>query len=400
MRLLIVCGTRPEAVKLAPVIHQAAKTPGLVCRVCVTGQHREMLRQVLNFFRIEPDYDLRVMRDNQDLAALTGRILHALAPVLDSERPDIAMVQGDTVTSFAAALAAFYARIPVAHVEAGLRTHDLSAPFPEEGLRQLTARLAAIHFAPAARNMRALVAEGIPADRIVVTGNTVVDAVLFARKKLAASPLSPLRAHLTDAQIERVRNSPRVIMVTAHRRENFGGGLRNICVALRAIAESHPEVLIVYPVHPNPNVARAVERYLSGCSNILLTGPLDYPAFVCLMDASYFIVTDSGGVQEEAPSLGKPVLVLREATEREEAIETGQVRLVGADPLRIVAAARELLTSQASYRRMVSHTNPYGDGQAAARIVNRVLACVGLQPAAGPPLRPLEDGELKFTAAR
>jgi UDP-N-acetylglucosamine 2-epimerase (non-hydrolysing) len=373
LKLLIIFGTRPEAIKLAPVIQQAANTPGLECRICVTGQHRAMLRQVLDFFQIEPDYDLRVMRENQDLAGLTARILRALAPVLDSERPDVVVVQGDTVTCFAAALAAFYARIPVAHIEAGLRTHDLSAPFPEEGLRQLTARLAAVHFAPTTRNMRMLIAEGVPADRIVVTGNTVIDALLLARKKLHKSGFAALSVYMTDEQIGRMHNAARIIMVTAHRRENFGARLRDICSALCTISESEPEALIVYPVHPNPNVAAAAKEFLSGCPNVLLTEPLDYPAFVCLMDASYFIITDSGGVQEEAPSLGKPVLVLRDVTEREEALETGQVRLVGTNPERIVAAARELLTSEVIYRRMVSCTNPYGNGQAASQIVKWML---------------------------
>lgn len=338
-----------------------------------------MLSQVLDFFGIAPDYQLNTMRKDQDLGGLTARILHALGPVLDRERPDMVMVQGDTVSSFAAALAAFYARIPVAHVEAGLRTGDLSAPFPEEGLRQLTARLAAIHFAPTERNRRMLLAEGIAADRIVVTGNTVVDALLFAREKLTASPLSPLRACLTAEQFERLRNSRRIVMVTAHRREHFGEGLQRICLALRAIAEKHPEALLVYPVHLNPNVAQTAGKSLSGCANVLLTGPLDYPAFVSLMDASYLIVTDSGGVQEEAPTLGKPVLLLREVTERREAVESGHVRLVGADPARIVAAAHDLLTSGISYRRMVARKNPYGDGHAASRIIERLLA--GREPA-------------------
>lgn len=333
-----------------------------------------MLSQVLHFFGIAPDYQLNTMRKGQDLSRLTARILHALAPVLDRERPEMVMVQGDTVSSFAAALAAFYARIPVAHVEAGLRTDDLSAPFPEEGLRQLTARLTAVHFAPAESNRRALLAEGIAEDRIVVTGNTVVDALLFARKKLAASPVSPLRACLKPEQFERLRNSRRIVMVTAHRREHFGEGLHKICRALRAIAENHPEALLVYPVHLNPHVAHTVEKLLSGCANILLTGPLDYPAFVSLMEASYLIVTDSGGVQEEAPTLGKPVLLLRERTERREAVESGQVRVVGTDPERIAAAARDLLTSAISYRRMISRKNPYGDGHAASRIVDRLLA--------------------------
>lgn len=333
-----------------------------------------MLSQALDFFGIAPDYHLNAMRENQDLPGLTARILQSLAPVLARERPEMVMVQGDTVSSFAAALAAFYARIPVAHVEAGLRTYDLSAPFPEEGLRQLTARLAATHFAPTEGNRRALLAEGIAADRIVVTGNTVVDALLFARKKLSASPLSPLRAYLTDQQFERVRNAPRLLMVTAHRREHFGAGLRKICLALRAIADNHPEALLVYPVHPNPNVTSMVGELLSGCANILLTRPLDYPAFVSLMETSYLIITDSGGVQEEAPTLGKPVLLLREATERREAVESGQVRIVGTDPQCIVAAVHELLTSEVGYRRMIARINPYGDGYAASRIVNCLLA--------------------------
>lgn len=373
MNILIVCGTRPEAIKLAPVIRQAGKTPGLVYRVCSTGQHREMLDQALDFFNIRPNYDLRLMRPNQNPAGLTARILQALAPVLDTARPDMVVVQGDTVTTFAAALAAFYARIPVAHIEAGLRTNDLSAPFPEEAFRQLTARLAAIHFAPCERNRCALLAEGIPAHRIVVTGNTAIDAVLLAQKELRRAAVSPLRAYLTEKQLERLGNS-RVVMVTAHRRESFGAPLRDICRALRAVAQSDPGVLIVFPVHPNPNVARTVKECLSGSSNVLLTPPLDYAAFVSLMCMSYFILTDSGGVQEEAPSLGKPVLLLRDTTERREAVETGQVRIVGTDPQRVVAAARELLGSGAAYRRMISPVNPYGDGRAASRILKHLLA--------------------------
>lgn len=340
-----------------------------------------MLDQVLGFFGIVPDYDLGLMRKNQDLGGLTARMLNALAPVFDSAQPDMVMVQGDTLTSFAASLAAFYARIPVAHVEAGLRTYDLAAPFPEEGLRQLTARLAAIHFAPTAKDMRALIAEGIPASRILVTGNTVVDAVLLGLRKLQTLPVPPLRAYVTEKQWERICNSPRIIMVTAHRRENFSR-LPDIYAALRAIASADPSVLMVFPVHPNPNVVRMVRRSLSGFPNVLLTKPLDYAAFLSLMEASFFVLTDSGGVQEEAPSLGKPVLVLRDATERREGIETGQVRLVGTDSTRIATAACELLESRAVYERMSTGTNPYGDGRAAARIVKCLLADSGCWRAA------------------
>jgi UDP-N-acetylglucosamine 2-epimerase (non-hydrolysing) len=333
-----------------------------------------MLRQVLDFFQIEPDYDFDLMRENQDLPNLTARILTSLAPVLEQEQPDFVVVQGDTATSFAAALAAYYARVPVAHVEAGLRTGDLYAPFPEEALRQMTGRLAAVHFAPTSRNKQALLAEGVPASRILVTGNTVIDAVLWAKEKLQHRGLAPLRSSLGSEQMERLESAARIVMITAHRRESFGEGFRNICAALRRLAKSEPETLFVYPVHPNPNVAGVAREYLSKCRNMILTKPLDYPAFVCLMNASYFILTDSGGVQEEAPSLGKPVLVLRDVTEREEAVESGQVRLVGTDAERIVATARELLASEAVYQRMASGLNPYGDGRAAERIANWIAA--------------------------
>ena len=382
MKVLIVCGTRPEAIKLAPLVQELEKHPKIECRICATGQHREMLRQVLDFFGIQPHHDLDLMQTAQDLTGLTARLLDALRFVLAAERPDIVVVQGDTATAFAAALASFYARIPVAHVEAGLRTLDLSAPFPEEGLRQLTARLAAVHFAPTTANMRALLREGIPPDRIQITGNTVIDALLWARNKVRPLGRSALRPYMTHQQFISFEQARRIIMVTAHRRESFGAGLRQICTAIATLAASEPGVLFVYPVHPNPNVACAAEQYLSHCPNVLRIRPLDYPALVSLMEASYFIITDSGGIQEEAPSLGKPVLVLREVTERQEALDTGQVRLVGTDPASIIAAARELLTSEEAYRRMISSINPYGDGRAASRIASALTAY------AHPPLRP------------
>ncbi len=374
MKLLVVLGTRPEAIKLAPVIHEAARRRELQVKVCVTGQHQELLWQVLDFFRIKPDYNLEVMVANQTLSGLTARILDRIQPVLDAERPDFAIVQGDTTTAFAATLAAFYSRIPVGHVEAGLRTYNLSAPFPEEAMRQLTTRLASLHFAPTSLNRETLIKEGVPEANVLATGNTVVDAVLWGQRELESRSGSPLVSALCPAEIARVENSTRLLMVTGHRRESFGQGLENICDALAKIAQLHPEALIVYPIHPNPNVLGPVQERLGPLPNVLLAPPLEYPAFLYLMSKSYLIITDSGGVQEEAPSLGKPVLVTRDVTERVEAVQSGQVRLVGTDPRAIVHHANELLNSPTAYKQMSTGRNPYGDGQASSRIINALLS--------------------------
>jgi UDP-N-acetylglucosamine 2-epimerase (non-hydrolysing) len=352
LKILFVFGTRPEAIKLAPVIRCLREDPRFEARVAVTAQHRAMLDQVLAAFAIQPDRDLNVMQAGQTLAQSASRIIAALEPVLDSERPDCVIVQGDTTTTFCGALAAFYQRIPVAHVEAGLRTGDLREPFPEEMNRVLTTRLAALHFAAtesAADNLRR---EGIDQANIFVTGNTGIDAVLAVRDSLP-----PLERG----------DGKKTILVTAHRRESFGEGFSRICRALRRLAE-RPDVEIVYPVHPNPNIQSVVREQLRDVANITLLEPVDYVAFVDLMRRAHLLLTDSGGIQEEGPSLGKPVLVMREKTERPEAVEAGTARLIGTDEDAIVAEAAQLLDDPFEYERRALIHNPYGDGQASARI--------------------------------
>ncbi len=357
MKVLFVFGTRPEAIKLAPVIRCLREDPRFDTRVVVTAQHRAMLDQVLAAFSIEPDHDLNVMRDGQTLAESASRIIAALAPVIDRERPECVIVQGDTTTTFCGALAAFYAGIPVAHVEAGMRTGDLRQPFPEEMNRRLTSRLAALHFAatePAAENLRR---EGVDPADIFVTGNTGIDAVLSVRDSLPA--LDGL-------------STKKIILVTAHRRESFGDGFIRICRALRRLAE-RGDVEIVYPVHPNPNVRAVVDEHLRDVPNIRLIEPVEYVAFVDLMRRAHILLTDSGGIQEEGPSLGKPVLVMREKTERPEAVDAGTARLTGTDEDAIVAEAARLLDDADEYARRARIHNPYGDGNASARI-REVLA--------------------------
>ena len=360
-RLLFIFGTRPEAIKLCPVIrHIRLCHPGLKAQVCVTAQHRAMLDQVLECFEVRPDYDLNLMTPGQTLSQTAARILSALDPILSGGAFDMAVVQGDTTTTLAAALAAFHRHIPVAHVEAGLRTGDLEQPFPEEMNRQVTGRLAALHFAPTEGARRNLLAEGTPAGRIFVTGNSGIDAVLYIAGELGQGRLqAPPLAGLDTAR--------KLIVVTAHRRESFGPGIERICAALSQLA-ARPDVQIVYPVHRNPNVLDPVTRALEGLPNVVLTEPLDYVAFVDLMRRARLIVTDSGGIQEEAPSLGKPVLVMRECTERPEAVEAGTVKLVGTDTARIVSEAVCLLENDAEHLRMSRIHNPYGDGHASERI--------------------------------
>jgi UDP-N-acetylglucosamine 2-epimerase (non-hydrolysing) len=369
MRLLAVFGTRPEAIKMAPVLRRLAATPGLIPLVCVTGQHRQMLDQVLELFAIRPDYDLDLMRAGQGLTYVTTAVLERLAGVLDQARPDRILVQGDTTTTFAAALAAFYAKIPVGHVEAGLRTGNVHSPWPEEMNRRLTTALADLHFPPTAAARANLLAEGIDPARIVVTGNTVIDALLEA---VAILDADPARRIAIQAALPRLDPARRLILVTGHRRENFSGGLERVARGLRQLAE-RGDVEVVYPVHLNPNVQQAANSVLGGHPAIHLIAPLDYLPFVQLMRQSYLIVTDSGGVQEEAPSLGKPVLVTRDTTERPEAVEAGTVRLVGTDTGSLVEQASRLLDDPAAYAAMSFAHNPYGDGCAAARIVE-VLA--------------------------
>jgi UDP-N-acetylglucosamine 2-epimerase (non-hydrolysing) len=368
-RLLFVFGTRPEAIKLCPLIRHLRSLDRFDVRVCVTAQHRGMLDQVLEIFHVTPDHDLNLMRHAQTLSGLTARIMDALETVLAAESPDMVLVQGDTTTTLAGALSAFYHRIPVAHVEAGLRTGDLGHPFPEEMNRLLTSRVTHIHFAPTCGAQSNLLAEGVPAERIHVTGNTGIDAVLYVRDALESGALPAHHWPFLDP----VR---RLIVVTSHRRENFGDGFTREMRALGRLAE-RPDVQIVYPVHRNPHVLGPAHEMLADCPNIHLIEPLPYVPFVDLMRRAYLILTDSGGIQEEAPSLGKPVLVLREKTERPEAVGAGTVKLVGTDEDRIVSEAEQLLDDSVEYARMTRVHNPYGDGQASRRI-GEILARTAL----------------------
>ena len=354
--VLCVIGTRPEAIKIAPVILALKKEPWVNVRVLATAQHRHMLDQVNEFFGIDPDIDLNIMRPNQALTTLTARLLLELDDVLQAERPDAVLVQGDTTTVMTVALACFYHRIPIGHVEAGLRTWDMQNPFPEEANRVIAGKLARWHFAPTEGSRQNLLKEGVPASEIIVTGNTVIDALLMtAAKDLElAVPLDPTK---------------RLVLVTSHRRENFGEPFRSICRALRTLAENNPEVQFLYPVHPNPHVKDVAHEFLAGLQNFTLCEPLDYAPFIAAMKRAYLILTDSGGVQEEAPALGKPVLVLRDETERPEAVEQGVVKLVGPNYDRIVEEAQRLLDDETAYKAMARGVSPYGDGHAAERIV-------------------------------
>jgi UDP-N-acetylglucosamine 2-epimerase (non-hydrolysing) len=362
--VLIVFGTRPEAIKMAPVVSELRRSPMLNVKVCVTAQHREMLDQVLSLFDITPDYDLNLMRVGQDLSEITSRVICEMRPVLADCRPDMVLVHGDTTTAMAAAMAGFYAKVPVGHVEAGLRTNDIYSPWPEEMNRRIVGRLATIHFAPTVLARSNLVNEGVATDTIHVTGNTVIDALFDVINRLEND-------HALNAELENrfsfIDPTKRMILVTGHRRENFGGGFENICLALRKLAERE-DINIVYPVHLNPNVQEPVHRLLSGLSNVMLIDPLEYVPFTYLMKRAHIVLTDSGGIQEEAPSLGKPVLVMRDNTERPEAVTSGTVRLVGTDVERIVGSANALLDDTEHYSQMAGAHNPYGDGKACLRI--------------------------------
>ncbi|WP_353091171.1 UDP-N-acetylglucosamine 2-epimerase (non-hydrolyzing) [Methylibium sp.] len=370
MRVLIVFGTRPEAIKMAPLVKHLRSDPAFTTRVCVTAQHRQMLDQVLDLFEIVPDHDLNVMRPGQDLYSITSQILESIRPVYEQERPDVVLVHGDTTTTFAATLAAFYQRIPVGHVEAGLRTGDLYSPWPEEANRKLTGALTQFHFAPTPTARDNLLRENVPPEKIQVTGNTVIDALLAVKGKLDSSVT--LRESMAE-KFPFLREKSRKLLITGHRRENFGDGFERICQALAALARRYPDVQLVYPVHLNPNVREPVGRLLSDIQNVHLIEPLDYLPFVYLMTKSAVILTDSGGIQEEAPSLGKPVLVMRDTTERPEAVDAGTVRLVGTDVQAIVKGVSLLLDDQAEYERMSFAHNPYGDGSACARIARALL---------------------------
>ncbi|AZC39023.1 MULTISPECIES: non-hydrolyzing UDP-N-acetylglucosamine 2-epimerase [Pseudomonas] len=367
LKILSVFGTRPEAIKMAPLALALHADERFDAKICVTGQHREMLDQVLELFELEPDFDLNIMKPGQDLTDVTTCILQGMKGVFSSYKPDIILVHGDTATTFATTLAAYYHQIPVAHIEAGLRTGNLYSPWPEEANRKLTGALAHLHFAPTQRSEQNLLQEGVLPESIYVTGNTVIDALLNVVEKLESN--TKLNQQFSE-QFKFLSAGRRLILVTGHRRESFGDGFERICMSLASIAREFDDVEIVYPVHLNPNVREPVNRLLSGIENIHLIEPLDYLPFVYLMNRSYLILTDSGGVQEEAPSLGKPVLVMRDTTERPEAVEAGTVRLVGTEKEKITSNLRELLLDSDAYQEMSFAHNPYGDGNACARIVN------------------------------
>lgn len=366
-RILTVFGTRPEAIKMAPLVKALASDARFDAKVCVTAQHREMLDQVLDIFDIKPDYDLNLMKAGQTLNDVTAKIVTDMKPVLEDFSPDVVLVHGDTATTFAASLSAYYQQIKVGHVEAGLRTGNLYSPWPEEANRRLTGVLTDYHFAPTSTSRENLVKEGVDEPSIWVTGNTVIDALLDVKSRFdAETDLSDSMA----SQFSFLESGKRMILVTGHRRESFGGGFERICQALVDVASANPDVQIVYPVHLNPNVREPVERLLSDVNNVFLIEPQTYLPFVYLMNRSYLILTDSGGVQEEAPSLGKPVLVMRDTTERPEAVAAGTVRLVGTDPVVIVNEIQHLLDDADAYGVMSRAHNPYGDGQACRRILD------------------------------
>jgi len=375
-KILIVFGTRPEAIKMAPVVKafQADKT-NFDTRVCVTAQHREMLDQVLSIFEIVPDYDLNIMKAGQDLYDISARVLLEMRPVLQEFKPNVVLVHGDTTTSSMAALAAFYEQIPVGHVEAGLRTHNIYSPWPEEINRQITGRIATYHFAPTELAKKNLLNENVKPENIFVTGNTVIDALFFALDKIKGS--ESLQVELKNKiegfgypNIERLdQNERKLILITGHRRENFGEGFVNMCEAMKEIALKNPQFDLVYPVHLNPNVQKPVHEILGNISNIYLIQPLEYLPFLFLMEKSYLVLTDSGGIQEEAPSLGKPVLVMRDTTERPEAVDAGKVKLVGTDKGLIIEKVNELINNFDKYQTMSKAHNPYGDGTASEKIV-------------------------------
>ena len=365
MKILLIFGTRPEAIKMLPLYHELKKNNNIDVSLCVTGQHRNMLDQVLNLFNVKPDFDLKIMQPKQDLTDISIKILSGLRALFESFKPDLVLVHGDTATTFATSLACYYQKIKVGHVEAGLRTNDLYSPWPEEANRRLTSVLSHFNFAPTNNSKQNLLKENFPSDNIYVTGNTVIDALYFVVDKIKND--IDINNEL-EKQFEFLDFSKKVILITGHRRENFGEGFENICAAINNLAETHQDVQFVYPMHLNPNVREPVEKYLSNKTNIFLIEPLDYLPFIYLMDMSYLILTDSGGIQEEAPSLGKPVLVMRNTTERPEAVEAGTVRLVGTNAKLIVNSVNELIDNIDLYSKMSKLHNPYGEGKASERI--------------------------------
>lgn len=372
-KILIVFGTRPEAIKMAPLVKAFKNNNNFDTRVCVTAQHRQMLDQVLDIFEIVPEYDLNIMKAGQDLYDITANVLVGIREVLTDFEPDVVFVHGDTSTTFSTSLAAYYAKVKVGHIEAGLRTYDIYSPWPEEGNRQLTGVLANYHFAPTAQSQQNLLKEGKDKNNIFVTGNTVIDALMYVVHRIDNQPELKQKIRAKISAQYPLETQRKVILVTGHRRENFGQGFINICEGLKQIALNHPEIDIVYPVHLNPNVQRPVNEILSNIANIYLIDPLQYEEFIYLMSQAYFIITDSGGIQEEAPSLGKPVLVMRDTTERPEAVAAGTVKLVGCDQAVLVREAEKLLSDQNEYEMMSRAHNPYGDGKACDRIVNICL---------------------------
>ena len=374
-KILIVFGTRPEAIKMAPLVKACQKEMSFETKVCVTAQHREMLDQVLDIFEIAPEYDLDLMKSGQDLYDVTSGVLLGMKNVLNDFKPDVVLVHGDTATTFAASLAAFYQQIKVGHVEAGLRTGNIYSPWPEEANRQLTTQITAYHFAPTQTSKENLLKENVRESSIAITGNTVIDALFLALDKIKSNTdleekiKATIQGQFSAQSTFNIEHS-KFILVTGHRRENFGQGFINICDSLKTLAQNNPDIEIVYPVHLNPNVQKPVKEILSDTSNVHLIEPLQYEAFIYMMEKSYFIITDSGGVQEEAPSLGKPVLVMRDTTERPEALEAGTVKLVGTDPKTIIHEAQQLLDNAQTYEMMSRASNPYGDGTACNQIVH------------------------------
>ena len=377
-KIMLVFGTRPEAIKMAPLVKEFQKYPEqFQTIVCVTGQHREMLDQVLHIFEIEPDYDLNIMKQGQDLYDVTARVLTGMREVLKETKPDVVLVHGDTTTSTAAALAAFYQQIPVGHVEAGLRTHNIYSPWPEEMNRQITGRIAAYHFAPTPLSRQNLLAEGIRDEKITITGNTVIDALYMVVERIKNDKTLEfgLNCSLIKAgyDVDRLNDGKKLVLITGHRRENFGDGFINMCQAIKTLSEKYPDVDFVYPMHLNPNVRKPIHEVfgedLSNLKNMFFIEPLEYLSFVYLMEKSTIVLTDSGGIQEEAPGLGKPVLVMRNTTERPEALEAGTVKLVGTDFNRIVEEVSRLLEDQSYYGIMSESVNPYGDGLACRQII-------------------------------
>ena len=381
-KVMLVFGTRPEAIKMAPLVKEFQKYPEYFKTVvCVTGQHREMLDQVLSLFEIIPDYDLNIMKQGQDLYDVTARVLTGMRDVLKEAQPDVIFVHGDTTTSTAAALAAFYQQIPVAHVEAGLRTRNIYSPWPEEMNRQLTGRIAGFHFSPTVLSRQNLIDEGIADNRITVTGNTVIDALYVVVEKIKREVEldETLREKLKEVgyDVTRLEDGRKMVLITGHRRENFGDGFINICKAIKTLIDKYPNVDFIYPMHLNPNVRKPIHEVfgedLSCLGNMFFIEPLEYLSFVYLMEKSTIVLTDSGGIQEEAPGLGKPVLVMRETTERPEALEAGTVKLVGTDYNKIVNEVSSLLVDSIAYEKMSKAVNPYGDGQGCKWIVNRLI---------------------------